>query len=118
MILRFRIAFITTILCSICSALDVHCDAVGSMGRSAVMLQTETGDVQKVQHIGEKDKAIPVQLTPETPEGEKDASHEGHAETGRQQKGVHSFEKSLLIAGSIVTLLSILAVIAYAFTRN
>eukprot|EP00913_Durusdinium_trenchii_P003178 g2938.t1 len=99
-------------------ALDVHCDAVGSMGRSAVMLQTETGDVQKVQHIGEKDKAIPVQLTPETPEGEKDASHEGHAETGRQQKGVHSFEKSLLIAGSIVTLLSILAVIAYAFTRN
>ncbi|CAK9103344.1 unnamed protein product [Durusdinium trenchii] len=108
MILRFRIAFITTILCSICSALDVHCDAVGSMGRSAVMLQTETGDVQKVQHIGEKDKAIPVQ----------DASHEGHAETGRQQKGVHSFEKSLLIAGSIVTLLSILAVIAYAFTRN
>ncbi|CAK9103345.1 unnamed protein product [Durusdinium trenchii] len=62
MILRFRIAFITTILCSICSALDVHCDAVGSMGRSAVMLQTETGDVQKVQHIGEKDKAIPVQV--------------------------------------------------------
>lgn len=30
----------------------------------------------------------------------QDASHEGHAETGRQQKGVHSFEKSLLIAGS------------------
>ncbi|CAK9103346.1 unnamed protein product [Durusdinium trenchii] len=48
MILRFRIAFITTILCSICSALDVHCDAVGSMGRRAAMDLFRTVSCNKV----------------------------------------------------------------------